>query len=448
MAARGQWPLQLAARLKRRPFVGGREAARLVSDSAAQAPRQPPVADGAAAVAKYPPLVPSRTAKSKSAKRRRQEEYYDKVHAAPSAVEKIRLLTAFQRLKYVVYPQTFAINGDRWYQHFTKTAFVPGLPPALAPSPAEGDSGSAGPDLSRLKSLVCHAILQERFYLKKRQPFVFKQRAQSALPFLRNLVSTLSSTLTPHNPLLGVGTLDFEPEVGFYWLRGERTVPRGHRGGRVDPIRFQIDDKPHCQIRIPKPLPEFMPLEDSVSQEVPVIHLEPDRLPLFQRQYNNNIFIGSKVADPCCYGHTQFHFASEILRRERLIKANLADQIEVRLRANGIASLFAWTGAQAAYQGFWSEADVTRPFVSQAVVTDGIYFSFFCYQLNTLGLTVKADQNNHRKNICWGTESMRLYEAVEEDDIKGFNDEVLSLLVRFLLNRPGLVKVKQIVNET
>ncbi|MCJ8742531.1 hypothetical protein PDJAM_G00083050, partial [Pangasius djambal] len=74
-------------------------------------------------------------------------------------------------------------------------------------------------------------------------------------------------------------------------------------------------------------------------------------------------------------------------RRDKLINKNLSDHIEVFLRANAIASLFAWTGAQAMYQGFWSEQDVSRPFVSQAVITDGQYFSFFCYQLNTLALS-------------------------------------------------------------
>lgn len=86
--------------------------------------------------------------------------------------------------------------------------------------------------------------------------------------------------------------------------------------------------------------------------------------------------------------------------------------------------------------GFWSEADVTRPFVSQAVITDGKYFSFFCYQLNTLALTVQADQNNPRKNICWGTQSKPLYETVEDNDVKGFDDDVLLQIVDFLLNKP------------
>lgn len=60
---------------------------------------------------------------------------------------------------------------------------------------------------------------------------------------------------------------------------------------------------------------------------------------------------GSKVADPCCYGHTQFHLIPDKLNRQRFKVANLEDQIEVVYRANGIASLFAWTAAQAMYQG-------------------------------------------------------------------------------------------------
>ncbi|XP_043943136.1 39S ribosomal protein S30, mitochondrial-like [Protopterus annectens] len=229
---------------------------------------------------------------------------------------------------------------------------------------------------------------------------------------------------------------DFKPQVNFYWMRGERVVPRGHRKGSVDPIRFQIDDHPHSQIRVPKQLPEFVPLDYKVPAEVPVIKLEPDRLPLFKRQYDNHIFIGTKVTDPCVYGHTQFHLISDRMHRGRLTKANLEDQIEVRLRANAISSLFAWTGAQAMYQGFWSHEDVTRPFVSQCVITDGKYYSFFCYQLNTLALCVETDCNNPRKNICWGTESMPLYDTVEENDVKGFNDDTLKLLVQFLLYRP------------
>lgn len=42
----------------------------------------------------------------------------------------------------------------------------------------------------------------------------------------------------------------------FYWRRGERIIPRGHRSGHLEPTRFQINDRPHSQIRITQQLPQ------------------------------------------------------------------------------------------------------------------------------------------------------------------------------------------------
>ncbi|KAM8960127.1 large ribosomal subunit protein mL65 [Pelodytes ibericus] len=386
----------------------------------------------------YPPIVASLTANSKASKRRRLEEHYNRVHALTHIPDKLKLITGLQRLKYVVYPQTFALNADRWYQNFTKTVYLHGLPErvnaSLQPAGATVIVGSE--ERSQLKSLVCEAILQEYFYTKKGRTFLYREHEVSAAPFLTSLASLLNSQCAKYNPVLTQSSLDLKKDVNFYWLRGETVVPRGHRKGRVDPVRFQIDDKPLVQIRTPKPLPEFLPLDYVVPEEVPVINYEPSRLPLFKRQYENKVFIGSQVEDPCKFGHTQIHVVPDQFKRERFEKNNLADQIEVHLRSNAIASLFAWTGAQAMYQGFWSQADVTRPFVSQGIISDGKYFSFFCYQLNTLALAADSDVNNSRKNICWGTQSSPLYERVEQNDIKGFNDDVFNQIVDFFLQCP------------
>ncbi|XP_003470240.3 large ribosomal subunit protein mL65 [Cavia porcellus] len=381
-------------------------------------------------VARYPPIVASLTAKSKAARLRRVERWQATVHAAQSVDEKLRILTKMQFMKYMVYPQTFALNADRWYQGFTKTVYLSGLPsPPVEPE--------APLDLGALRDAACDSLLQEHFYLRRRRRAPLREEPETVVsPFLDQLVVALMGLLSPQNPVLASASVDFKRPVHFYWLRGEEIIPGGHRSGRIDAVRYQIDDKPNNQIRIPKQLPEFVPLDYSVPVEIPVMKCKPDKLPLFKRQYENSIFIGSKTADPCCYGHTQFHLLPDKLKREKLLKQNRADQIEVVFRANAIASLFAWTGAQAMYQGFWSEADVTRPFVSQGVITDGKYFSFFCYQLNTLALTAQADQNNPRKNVCWGTQSKPLYETIEGNNVKGFNDDVLLQMVHFLLNKP------------
>ncbi|XP_059550793.1 large ribosomal subunit protein mL65 isoform X2 [Myotis daubentonii] len=353
-----------------------------------------PGAEGAAApVARYPPIVASMTADSKAARQRRVERWQAAVHAARTADEKIRILTKMQFKKYVVYPQTFALNADRWYQGFTKTVFLSGLPPPAEPGSPPADSGSPPaepgsppaepapppvPDLATLRAAACDCLLQEHFYLRRqgRAP-LYQQVEAVASPFLDQLVAALMGLLSAHNPVLATAALDCKRPVHFYWWRGEEIIVHGHRKGRVDAVRYQINDTPHNQIRMPKQLPEFVPLDYSVPIEIPVMNCKPDKLPLFKRQYENAIFIG-----------------------------------------------------------FWSEADVTRPFVSQAVITDGRYFSFFCYQLNTLALTAQADQNNSRKNICWGTQSKPLYETIEDNDVKGFNDDVLLQIVHFLLNRP------------
>uniref|UniRef100_UPI0037E891ED large ribosomal subunit protein mL65 n=1 Tax=Semicossyphus pulcher TaxID=241346 RepID=UPI0037E891ED len=397
----------------------------------------------------YPPIVPSITAKSKSARRRQAEEQVKKICASP-VEEKLSLITRIQRKKFVIYPQTFARNADKWYQHFTKTAYIPGLPekftldleetggedsspPAAAQTAVQGIGDDA---FAEIRSLVTRVILQEHWHIKKRKPFLYRKQEQMVGPVLRNLVTGLTYSVAKYNPLLLLSSLDIKPKVHFYWRRGQRIIPRGHRRGQQEPTRFQIDDQPDSQIRITQQLPQFVPMEASYTAEVPEITVAPNLMPLFKRQYDNHIFTGSKLPDPARFGHTQFHLVPDRYHRERMARMEQSDQVEVFLRANGLASLFAWTGAQAMYQGFWCNQDVTRPFVSQAVITDGQFFSFFCYQLNTVALSVETDANNPRKNLLWGTESLRLYESVQDGEVVGLNDGVIKLLVQFLLNQP------------
>ncbi|KAM4578094.1 large ribosomal subunit protein mL65 [Fundulus diaphanus] len=392
----------------------------------------------------YPPIVASLTAKSKAARLRQIEERVKKISASP-VEEKLSLITRIQRMKFVVYPQTFARNPDRWYQHFTKTAYVPGLPDKFAPATESSPSAADRPAplgiddsaFKEIRELVTRVILHEHWHkVKKRKASLYTRQEQVVGPFLRTLASGLTYSLAKHNPLLRLSSLDLSPQVNFYWRRGQRTIPKGHRKGRPEPLRFQIDDRPHCQIRIPQQLPQFTSLEASYTAEVPEVPYAPNLMPLFRRQYENNIFTGAKLPDPACYGHTQFHFVPDRYHRDRMARRQQSDQVEAFLRANAIASLFAWTGAQASYQGFWNYEDVSRPFVSQAVITDGHFFSFFCYQLNTVALSVEVDANNPRKNLLWGTESLRLYEDVQDGEVVGLDDGVIRLLVQFFMNQP------------
>ncbi|XP_061836989.1 large ribosomal subunit protein mL65 [Nerophis lumbriciformis] len=394
----------------------------------------------------YPPIKPSLTAKSQLARQHQTQVHIEQIKASP-VEEKLHLLTRIQWEKFVVYPQTFARDADRWYQHLTKTAYIPGLPETLSlqrPLVAGEESSQSAPTrvpgiddeaFEEIRSLVTGVILQEHWDVNKRKVFLYRKQELVEGPFLRTLITALTHRLAVYNPLLLLSSLDRNPQVGFYWRRGERILPRGHRRGHLEPTRFQIDDQPLCQIRVTEQLPQMVPMEDSYSADVPDVPFAPNLMPMFKRQYTNHIFTGSKLPDPACFGHTQFHLVPDRYHRDRMARKQQSDQIEVFLRANALASLFAWTAAQASYQGFWNYEDLSRPFVSQAMITDGKFFSFFCYQLNTLALSAQTDVNNPRKNLLWGTQSLRLFEGVEDGRVVGLNEDTLKLLLRFFLQR-------------
>lgn len=220
-----------------------------------------PGAEGAAApVARYPPIVASMTADSKAARQRRVERWQAAAHAARTADEKIRILSKMQFKKYVVYPQTFALNADRWYQGFTKTAFLSGLPPPAEPGsppaepgspPAEPGSPPAepapppAPDLATLRAAACDCLLQEHFYLRRqgRAP-LYRQVEAVASPFLDQLVATLMGLLSAHNPVLATAALG-EPGPATRGGAGGRAMSGAHAASDVPPL--------HSSVRFPSP---------------------------------------------------------------------------------------------------------------------------------------------------------------------------------------------------
>ena len=86
--------------------------------------------------------------------------------------------------------------------------------------------------------------------------------------------------------------------------------------------------------------------------------------------------------------------------------------------------------------GFNMYWDVTYPFTTQVIISDGQFIRFGAYQLNTLQL-VKDDEGNKRRNILWTTDCEKLYDVIENGQVKGFNDDVCKNIVRFMLLSPG-----------
>lgn len=187
--------------------------------SCARGPARVGIPDVCESTARYPPVLPSRTAKSRSAKRRRVTEFFDHLRGC-SVKEKLTSLTKFERMKYVVYPQTFALNADRWYQHFTKTAFISGLPQKYSGSVQEAEgfdiAGNVSPtpmiqiddvSLSEIRNLVCSSLLQDKCQVQKGHAHLHKQLQHTVAPFLKNLTSGMASVLVKQNLMLQSSTI-------------------------------------------------------------------------------------------------------------------------------------------------------------------------------------------------------------------------------------------------
>ena len=215
-----------AARCWRPLLRGPRLSLHIAANAAATATETTCQDVAATPVARYPPIVASMTADSKAARLRRIERWQATVHAAESVDEKLRILTKMQFMKYMVYPQTFALNADRWYQYFTKTVFLSGLPPPPAEPEPEPEPEPAL-DLAALRAVACDCLLQEHFYLRRRRRVHrYEESEVISLPFLDQLVSTLVGLLSPHNPALAAAALG-EPWIppqggrerwGLYWV--------------------------------------------------------------------------------------------------------------------------------------------------------------------------------------------------------------------------------------
>lgn len=95
----------------------------------------------------------------------------------------------------------------------------------------------------------------------------------------------------------------------------------------------------------------------------------------------------------------------------------------------GIMSSFAWLNAIAANHGFTPYQELTYPFTTQTVVTDGQTWNFFVYQLNRHSFHGDLAPPSC-DNVCWSSGPMKLYESFSDGTFSGINDNVVDLLVK------------------
>ncbi|KAJ8976948.1 hypothetical protein NQ317_010145 [Molorchus minor] len=203
------------------------------------------------------------------------------------------------------------------------------------------------------------------------------------------------------------------------------------------PANVQVDLDPRIESRgtqVNYPLNPIVPYSEAENPDLDVPYFQYDpRVFGTDTEHRHMANVpGFWVGSPYRFGLIWYHKRGHMLGRTY---GDPQDDKEA-LHRQGILASFAWLHSQANLLGFTTFNDITYPMVTQTVITNGKIWSLYAYQLNTILVHGKNITGNRKKNICWATEEIKLYDDVNDGKIVGFNDDLLKMLLQFYANEP------------
>ncbi|XP_011694126.1 PREDICTED: 28S ribosomal protein S30, mitochondrial [Wasmannia auropunctata] len=262
------------------------------------------------------------------------------------------------------------------------------------------------------------------------------------------LIHRINRTMLIHfaseNPHLFNAEIDFEPRLEASWFMGGLNPPNFVKNFRkiVPFLKDYVDDsvnlpvyytgKPVVHLRYKHPLREIMPLSDCENSalDVPSFKMNPKVLNYFLEKKHLTNIPGFWPGDESEFGFLSYHNCTYLHRRENY------NDTPTALTVQAVLASYSWLLSQACYQGFSTFNDITYPLTTQTVITNGQWWSFFVYQLNTTLVHSEYADENPKRNICWVTEPMKLFDKIEDEKVHGLNEEVLKNLIKFYMNVP------------
>ncbi|CAL1528009.1 unnamed protein product [Lymnaea stagnalis] len=333
-------------------------------------------------------------------------------------------------------------------QYVTKTCLLPwkDSKPAIYESLTLNNTDNL---VNQLKQHISdHLLLESETITKTEKCFTStpeenkKYKCQS---LIRSISEFLTAKLAKDHPHLKLSHYDEDVIVRAFWSR--YGIDRKKRKYVQDPDELLFDTVKdqfisydglfNAMLRSHLPLPQFENRESGLSVEkmAPAIEYKPSVYGQgkVSRKIPTNILAGHKLGDPCEFGLVGLISTCDADTVGKNVSLKSARDCRLAL---GITSTFSWLTAQANNQGFSHFVDLTYPLTSQTILTDGQNFTFLAYQLNTLELW-KDDSANKTVNLCWHTDEMPLYQAVENGQVKDFNNETLQMLIKMFALAPS-----------
>ena len=182
---------------------------------------------------------------------------------------------------------------------------------------------------------------------------------------------------------------------------------------------MQYKGKPCLTLRHHKPLPQLLARDAELCKhgEIPEWNLDPRVLGFKYRKSRASCVPGFWPGAASQYGYLSILSRDHIPLRDKLLGNRDHDE---GLLSQAVLHSFAWTLGQACYLGFGPYTELTYPLTTQTIISDGQYFSFYQYQLNTCALYDRfSGEANPFRNVCFYSNEAKLYETVENGQVKG-----------------------------
>ncbi|XP_012257360.2 28S ribosomal protein S30, mitochondrial [Athalia rosae] len=399
----------------------------------------------------YPPIL---DLSLKAKEKRRHESWHEeikKLNTVEEKLMKINMPRYYGWKSLMLFEHLIPYNSESLAQFITRTHLIqePGLPKyydrVMAPEKIEEI-------VQRIKKQIEETILLEYNYRKREQEIEAVDEKKSELlnnarteALVRQINRILLATLASDLPHLLEAQIDDEPRVEAFWFAGGIEPPKAVRKFKEsvpwlkdyanDPLstKIQYKGEPILQLRHDLPLKEIVSLSESENPvfTVPEFRFDPRVLGYEFKYVHGTNIPGFWPGDPSEFGLMSYHNRNHLDKRSVKFKDD-----EDALNVQAIYASYSWLLSQACYQGFSTFTDLTYPLLTQTVITNGQSWSLYAYQLNTTLVNSEHADTNPRKNLCWTSGSMKLFEGIEDGKLVGLNDDVLKTLIKFYANVP------------
>lgn len=285
-----------------------------------------------------------------------------------------------EQLCYVFHQRTNALEGIRQALWLTKSKLIEGLPPRLL-SLAQDPVNQIPDQDERVQNAIKHARFWDTTQIRPSQ-----DRYSKIL--LQNLLH-LCASLQPSHPALGRRLLSEKYSLAATWNRGKDLFQiRGLNGllcSSMDPLPV-LSEPEQVEDTMEHVLETFYPVSPTIDlQQVNVYHQEKNST-------------GFRESYPFPHAHT-LYFDDPKNPRSVLRPEQFQAKMIMFAFGNALARAHLQYGTE-------PRGQLECPVVVQAVGTNGRFFNFLVFQLNTTDLT----EDSGIKNLVWMEKDLELYE--------------------------------------